>query len=72
MYAIRSYYVRQAGTCRSPACAAIGGEKDAATPCPGVEIRARDGKAPDISARQAGTCRCPACAIIGGEKDAVV
>ena len=61
--------IRQASIDRSPACAVVGGEKDAAT-SPGKEIRARDGKSTDISIGQASIDRSPACAVVGGKKDA--
>ena len=57
---------------RSPACAVVGGKKDAAAISPGKEIRAGDGKSIDISVRQAGIDRSPACAVVGGKKDAAV
>ena len=63
--------VRQAGIDRSPACAVVGGKKDAATRSPGKEIRAAEtARASDRSIRQAGIDRSPACAVVGGKKDA--
>ena len=59
--------VRQAG--RSPACAVIGREKNAAfSPC--EEIRATHRKSGNICFRQAVIDRSPACAVVGREKNA--
>ena len=62
--------IGQARIDRSPACAVVGGEKDAAAISSGKEIRAGDGKSMDISVRQADIDRSPACAVVGGKKDA--
>ena len=62
--------VRQAGIDCTPACAIVGGKKDAAAVSPGKEIRARDHKSIDISVGQAATDRRPVYAVVEGKKNA--
>ena len=63
--------IRQAGARPGPACAVVGGKKDAAIRSPGKKIRPRDGKSIDKRIRHAGARLSPACAVVGGKKYAV-
>jgi len=61
--------IRQAGIDVSPACAVVGGKKDAAAKSPGKEIRATDSEGQNSSIRQARIDVSPACAVVGGKKN---